>query len=380
MSTVRLCILGATGSVGAATLSVVRRLPEQVFIDSLTAHKNVAAMRDLCAEFRPRLAVMRCQQSATQLREALSVVGVQTEVQGGDNALQEAVQGDCCTVVAAIAGCGGLLPTLAAARAGRRILLANKESLVAAGAILMQQSAANGGMILPIDSEHAALFELLDGGRAVERLWLTASGGAVRDVPLAKLDSITPAQALSHPTWKMGDKITIDSATMMNKVLEIIEASVLFSQQRIGAVLHPQSVVHALVQYGDGTMIAHLSPPDMRRPIARMLFWPAVEKAPAAAAATWDDLSALVFAEPDRARYPCLELAEQALAIGGAAPAVLSAANETAVERFLAGNIRFTDIARINRQALTTCADFSAETIDDIQVADSQARAYAQAL
>ena len=371
-----LCVLGATGSVGGAALSVARECG--VNVESLAADKNAKAMHALCMEFRPRRAAMYCARAAEELRGMLSGEGI--EVEGGGEAVRLAAEG-CNTVVAGIAGAGGLPPVLESARRGRRILLANKESLVVAGALLMRTAAENGAEILPIDSEHAALFELLNGGREYARLWLTASGGALRGEPLSRLDAATPEQALAHPTWRMGRKITVDSATMMNKVLEIIEASALFgaSADNVGVVLHPQSIVHAFVEYADGMLSAQMAAPDMRQPVARMLFWPDKTNGVGGSRPDWRTLSSLSFTEPDIARYPCLPLAEAALSLGGAAPAVLSAANEAAVGRFLAGGIKFTDIARINARALEKYGGAAAATLEDIWEADKTARGWAAA-
>ena len=366
----RLCILGATGSVGGAALSAARMRGDSAEV--LVGGKNAALMKKLCLDFRPQRAVMQDARAAATLHSALSGEGI--AVDGGDAAVCAAADG-CCTVVAGIAGAGGLPPVLEAARGGKRILLANKESLVFAGDLLMRTARENGATILPIDSEHAALFDLLAGGRRYAKLWLTASGGALRDMPESRLDAATPEETLAHPTWAMGRKITVDSATMMNKVLEIIEASVLFAAaaENIGVVLHPQSVVHAFVEEADGTLAAQMAFPDMRRPILRMLAWPD-DAPPRAERPDWGALSSLSFSEPSLSRYPCLPLARQALSLGGAAPAALSAANETAVERFLAGAIKFTDIARLNARALEKCAPHPAATLADLRAADEYAR------
>ncbi|MGI9306318.1 MAG: 1-deoxy-D-xylulose-5-phosphate reductoisomerase [Gammaproteobacteria bacterium] len=378
----RLCVLGATGSVGGAALSVAREYPDCLAAEILAAGSNAKAMHALCMEFRPRRAVMHSTAAAEELRELLNGEGV--EVDGGEEAVRLAA-GECETVVAGISGAGGLPPVLEAARRGRRILLANKESLVIAGELLMRTAAQNGAQILPIDSEHAALFELLEGGQGgaqYARLWLTASGGALRDMPLKDLPHATPAQALAHPTWRMGRKITVDSATMMNKTLEILEAAALFGTgaEDIGVVLHPQSIVHAFVEYADGAMSAQLAAPDMRRPVARMLFWPDKTRGFCGKKLDWKTLSSLSFSAPDAARYPCLALAKEAQVLGGGAPAALSAANETAVESFLAGNIKFTDIARICARALEKYGSAPGATLEDVRAADESARLWAAAL
>ena len=373
----RLCILGATGSVGGAALAAAQAGGDT--IEVLTGGENAPAMKDICVKFRPQRAIMKNARAAETLHSALAAEGIAAEiaVDGGDEAIRTAA-GDCCTVVAGIAGAGGLPPILEAARCGKRILLANKESLVFAGELLMQTARENGATILPIDSEHAALFFLLAARRDYAKMWLTASGGALRDIPEDRLADATPAEVLAHPTWKMGRKITVDSATMMNKSLEVIEASVLFSAKAddIGVVLHPQSVVHAMLEEADGTLTAQMAFPDMQKSVARMLAWP--HNSPLRAPAPdWSTLSSLSFSPPSLSRYPCLALAGAALSAGGAAPAALSAANETAVERFLAGDIKFTDIARINARALEKCGARPAATLADLRAADEESRACA---
>lgn len=372
-----LCILGATGSVGRAALAAAEVRGDNVEV--LAAGENTERMHALCLQHRPRLAVMHNESAAEQLASLLKEEDI--EVNGGQEAVCRAAADDrCCTVIAGIAGAGGLSPVLAAAKRGRRILIANKEALVFAGKLLMQTAKENGGVILPIDSEHAALFDLLQDKKTFAKLWLTASGGALRDMPLSQLAHATPEQVLAHPVWNMGAKITVDSATMMNKVLEVIEASVLFNAPAddIGVVLHPQSIVHAFVQDADGTLTAQMATPDMRIPLARMLSWP--EASPVVAASPdWQTLSSMSFDTPDPARYPCLTLAQEALNAGGAAAAALSAANETAVARFLSGKIKFADIADINTRALETCAAHPADSLDDLRAADEFARELAGA-
>ena len=383
-------LLGATGSVGRAVLSVVRAHPRHFHIRALAANRNVAEMEKLCAEFRPSLAAMSHPESAALLEKALKKSAPETKVAGGADGVNAAAELDeCCTVAAAIAGAQGLEPLLAAARSGKRILLANKEALILAGELLNAEARAGGALLLPVDSEHCALFELLHTRPDAElktrsRLWLTASGGALRDFPLEKLASATPAETLKHPTWQMGAKITVDCATMMNKGLEVMEAAVLFRRKAedIGVVVHPQSVAHALVEFGDGAMAASLSAPDMRIPVARMLAWPGRAALPDLARPSWAELSAMTFAEPDPRRYPCLGLAYEALAAGGATPAALSAANEIAVARFLRGESAFGDIARLNEKALARAATAGfaqAKTLDDCLAADADARRFAEA-
>ena len=379
----KLCVLGATGSVGGATLAVVRHRRAYFAVTTLVADTDAAAMRKLCQEFCPVWAVMRDEMAAEELTQMLRADGSSTAVKGGASAVRDAPLGDCCTVVAAISGAEGLSPTLAAVQAGLRVLLANKESLALAGGLLMAAARDSGATILPIDSEHAALFQLLGGSPAAagDKLWLTASGGAFLSLPMEQLAEVTPTQALAHPTWSMGAKITVDSATMMNKALEVIEATMLFAAaaDSIGVVIHPQSIVHAMVEKSDGTLTAQLSMPDMRLPIAQMLAWPAEEALMTLPRPSWADLSGLTFAEPEAERYPCLQLARDALAAGGAAPGVLSAANEAAVARFLRGDIKFTDIARINYAVLAKHADCAADSLEDLLAADRRARQWAAA-
>ena len=386
----KISLLGATGSVGRAVLDVVRAHPKTFRVCALAANRNLAAMEKLCAEFHPDLASMRDESSAAKLKTALRKSAPKTKVTGGgDGAIRAATTEKCCTVVAAIAGGAGLAPLLAAARAGKRILLANKEALILAGELLNAEARAGGALILPVDSEHCALFELLrerpDGKlKTTSRLWLTASGGALRDFPLKRLPKATPADALKHPTWTMGAKITVDCATMMNKGLEVMEAAVLFRRKAedIGVVVHPQSVAHALVDFGDGTLAASISAPDMRVPVARMLAWPGRVALPDLARPDWAALSAMTFAAPDPRRYPCLDLAYAALSAGGAVPAALSAANEIAVARFLRGDSSFGDIARINEKALSRAAKSGFEKVralEDRLAADAEARRFAEA-
>ena len=383
-------ILGATGSVGGAALEVVRAHPRRFFIRALAGGRDNKKMEKLCAEFHPSLAALRDEAAAERLKKSLRKSSPQTEVVGGEEgAVKVAAFSKSCTVVAAIAGAGGLPPLLTAARAGKRILLANKEALILAGGILESEARAGGALILPVDSEHCAIFELLDSRPDGEmktraRLWLTASGGALRDAPLSTLNDATPAQALRHPTWKMGDKITVDCATMMNKGLEVMEAAVLFQRKPsdIGVVLHPQSIAHALVEFGDGSMAAALSAPDMRIPLARMLAWPGRAALPEVARPGWAELSAMTFSEPDPRRYPCLKLAYDALSAGGATPAALSAANEVAVARFLRGEFNFGGIARVNEKTMDHAANSGfarARALDDRLAADADARRFAEA-
>lgn len=383
----RLCVLGATGSIGTATLAVARRHPDWYTVDTLAAASSANKMARLCREWHPARAVLADEEQAEKLHSELAGEGI--AVEAGAAALDAAAADAASdTVVAAISGAGGVDSTLAAVGSGKRVLLANKEALVMAGEIVMQRARAAAAELLPIDSEHCSLFELLRGRTDFYRLWLTASGGAVRDLPLDALPAVAPETALTHPNWSMGPKITVDSATMMNKVLEIIEAAVLFHTDAasIGVVMHPQSLYHAFVEFADGSLTASISQPNMEIPIAQMLRYPHAPaqggEAPAAGRAPdWAALSAASFSPPDARRYPCLRLAAEALARGGCAPAVLSAANEVAVRRFLSADtseqIAFTDIARLCAAVLAAVPDAAANSMDDIWAADAEARRHA---
>jgi 1-deoxy-D-xylulose-5-phosphate reductoisomerase len=383
----RLTILGSTGSVGASTLDVVARHPDRFEIHALTAQSRADTLFKQCIEFRPRIAVVLEEEAARDLRRRLEQAGSRCEVRSGPQALEEVASlREVDIVMAAIVGIAGLRPTLAAARAGKKVLLANKEALVTAGAVLMDAVRASRATLLPIDSEHNAIYQALPSGYAgpvasgVRRILLTASGGPFRTLPLRDLDRVTPDQACAHPNWTMGRKISVDSATMMNKGLEVIEACWLFDvpPERIEVVIHPESVVHSLVEYVDGSVIAQLSNPDMRTPIAYALGHPERIEA----GVEFLDLArigALRFERPDLERFPCLRLAYGALAAGGTAPTVLNAANEVAVEQFLAGSLGFRQIPELIEAVLgsVTCAAVSG--LDDILAADRAARERARA-
>lgn len=350
------CILGVTGSIGSSTLSVIEHNPQRYRVACVTAGKNVPRMHEICLRHHPDLAVMADPDSARELDRALRATGSRCEVRGGAAALTEAAaDGRTGTVVAGIVGAAGLAATWAAVTAGKRVLLANKEALVMAGRLFMQQVARSGARLLPIDSEHNAILQALPAhfdGRAaplgVRRIILTASGGPFRKTALADLAAVTPAQACAHPNWKMGRKISVDSATLLNKGLEVIEARWLFdvSARDIEVVVHPQSIIHSMVEYRDGSVLAQLSHPDMRIPIAHALAYP--ERIESGAG--YLDLArlrTLEFEPPDLTRFPCLRLAFAALADGGRAPIVLNAANEVAVAAFLDGRIGFTAIPAV---------------------------------
>lgn len=384
----QLTILGSTGSIGTSTLAVIRANPQQFAVKALVAGRNVDVMAQQCAEFRPDYAAMADESSAGQLRERLAEMGVRVEVMAGEQAacalagLPEVDQ-----VMAAIVGAAGLLPTLAAIRAGKQVLLANKESLVTCGRIFMDAVAQSGAQLLPIDSEHNAIFQSLPESiqrrlgyasledHGVSRIILTGSGGPFRDTPLADFPAVTPAQACAHPNWSMGRKISVDSATMMNKGLEYIEARWLFnaSAEQMEVILHPQSVIHSMVRYRDGSVLAQLGSPDMRTPIAHAMAYPQRVEA-GVAPLDFCRTGALTFMEPDYQRYPCLKLAIDACNAGQAATTALNAANEIAVAAFLDNEIRFTDIAAINRGVLDTLALTEPQSVGDVLEIDRQAR------
>jgi 1-deoxy-D-xylulose-5-phosphate reductoisomerase len=383
----RLTILGSTGSVGVNTLDVVALHPGKFEIVALTARNQTQLLFEQCLKFQPRFAAVLEAPVAEDLRRRVRQAGLGCEVLCGIEALETvATLPEVDTVMAAIVGIAGLRSTLAAARAGKRVLLANKESLVTAGPLLMDAARASAAQLLPIDSEHNAIFQALPAsytGRpdvaGVRRILLTASGGPFRLLPLHQLEKVTPEQACAHPNWVMGRKISVDSATMMNKGLEVIEAHWLFNvaPEQIEVVVHPESVIHSLVEYIDGSVIAQLGNPDMRTPIAHALDFPQR----IAAGVQFLDLArvgALHFEKPDLQRFPCLHLAYQALAAGGAAPTALNAANEVAVAHFLSGTLIFSRIPEVIEAVLAE-ADFGpARDLDDILAADASARAAAE--
>ncbi len=376
-------ILGSTGSIGRSTLDVIARHPGRFRAVALAANTSVDEMFEQCVTHRPELAAMLDPPSAARLRERLAAAGLGVRVASGAQGLVEVASIDAAqSVMAAIVGAAGLVPTLEAARLGRRVLLANKEALVMAGPVFMEAVRAHGATLLPIDSEHNAVFQSLPRGYAgdlqgagVRRILLTASGGPFRSLPLERFAAVTPEQAVAHPNWVMGRKISVDSATMMNKGLEVIEAHWLFGApaDRIEVLIHPQSVIHSMVEYVDGSVIAQLGNPDMRTPIAHALAFPGRVEA----GVTPLDLArtgSLSFEAPDERRFPCLRLAYQALARGGAAIPALNAANEVAVERFLAGALRFDRIAPAIEQVLERTADAPLRDLDDVIDADLRAR------
>jgi 1-deoxy-D-xylulose-5-phosphate reductoisomerase len=371
-------ILGATGSIGASTLDLVRRNRAQWRVVALTANCRAVELASLAREFAPEIVVLGEESGLPALREALA--GTEVEVAAGRAALCEAARRPADVTVAAIVGCAGLAPTMAAIEQGGVVALANKEALVSAGDVMTAAIARHGATLLPTDSEHNAIFQCLAGNRIedVRSITLTASGGPFREWSPARLKAATPAEALRHPNWDMGDKITIDCATMMNKGLEYIEAHRLFpvGLEKIRILVHPQSVVHSMVEYRDGSTLAQLGPSDMRVPIAACLAWPRRMDTPCAPL----DLAAigeLSFFAPDEERFPATRLAREAAEAGGAAPAVLSAANEVAVAAFLAGQIAFTDISALVAQTLERGLPPAPETLDDVLAVDAEARARA---
>ena len=369
-----LALFGATGSIGASTLDVAARHPERYRVFALTAKASAGPLAELCRRHRPRYAVLSGMAEDRELKRRFSEFN--TELLFGAEALElVARHPETQTVMAAIVGAAGLASTLAAVRAGKRVLLANKEALVMAGPLVMRAARESGTQILPVDSEHNAVFQCLGNSKNPRRIILTASGGPFRVAAIGSLSNVTPEEACAHPNWVMGRKISVDSATMMNKGLEVIEARWLFdlAPERIEVVIHPQSVVHALVEYADGSVIAQLSNPDMRVPIANALAYP--ERLESGAQPL--DLACiknLSFEKPDLVRFPCLGLAYTALRAGGTAPAVLNAANEVAVEAFLAGRLRFTGIAEVIAETLEAVPVRPAEDLGEILEADARAR------
>lgn len=381
------CVLGATGSIGASAADVLARHPDRFRVVALTANRDVEGLVERCRQLAPEIAVMRDESAADTLRERLGELNIATEVWGGEDALQAAAAlPRVHAVLAAIVGAAGLMPAMAAVRAGKRVLLANKEALVMAGAIFLDEVARSGAELLPVDSEHNAILQCLPPGRGaslsdqgVRRILLTSSGGPLRRLSAGELDEVTPEQACAHPNWSMGAKISVDSATMMNKGLEIIEACWLFdaAPDDVEVVVHPQSIVHSMVEYRDGSVLAQLGNPDMRTPIAHALASP--DRVDAGVSAL--DLVAtgrLEFEAPDAGRFPCLELGREAVRLGRGAPAVVNAANEVAVAAFLEGELRFTRVPEVIRSVLETMGAPLAGSLDEVVAIDRRAREVAQ--
>ncbi|QIZ77389.1 1-deoxy-D-xylulose-5-phosphate reductoisomerase [Ferrimonas lipolytica] len=380
-------VFGATGSIGKNTLDVIRRNPELYRAYALTAHSNAEGMAELCLEFQPAVAVMVDEQAAVTLRAALAGKSA-TEVLAGEQALVDIAElAEVDTIMAAIVGAAGLASTMAAVRKGKRILLANKEALVVSGRLFMDEVARSGATLLPVDSEHNAIYQSLPvevqqslgfcdlDAAGIQHLLLTGSGGPFRTRPLEQFSCITPEQACAHPNWSMGRKISVDSATMMNKGLEYVEARWLFnaSAEQIQVVIHPQSVIHSMVQYQDGSVLAQLGQPDMRTPIAHCMAYP--ERIPAGVEPLdFFKVGQLTFEQPDFERYPCLQLAIDACNQGQEATTVLNAANEQAVAAFLAGQIGFSDIARLNRYCLERNDLAPRQCLEGLAQLDDEAR------
>ncbi|WP_296178535.1 1-deoxy-D-xylulose-5-phosphate reductoisomerase [Pseudomonas sp. UBA1879] len=380
-------VLGATGSVGLSTLDVIARHPDRYNVFALTGFTRLAELLALCVRHTPRFAVVPTAEAARQLEDGLFTAGVDTRVLVGEGGLCEvSAHPQVDTVLAAIVGAAGLRPTLAAVEAGKKVLLANKEALVMSGALFMQAVRRSGTVLLPLDSEHNAIFQCLPGNYAngldsvgVRRVLLTASGGPFRETPLPELEHVSPEQACAHPNWSMGRKISVDSASMMNKGLELIEACWLFdtSPSRIEVVIHPQSVIHSMVDYVDGSVLAQLGNPDMRTPIAHALAWP--ERIDSGVAPlNLFSVGRLDFQAPDEERFPCLRLARQAAEAGDSAPAVLNAANEVAVAAFLDRRIRFPEIASMIDEVLNLESVIAVSELETVFEVDARARALAE--
>ncbi len=383
----RVCILGSTGSVGISTLNVLAAHPEHFEVFALTANTGLAALYQQCLQYKPRFAVLADAAAAKVLQQKLAAEHQTTTVLSGVAGLEEVAAHEAVdTVMAAIVGGAGLRPTLAAAQVGKKLLLANKEALVMAGGLFMRALRKSGASLLPIDSEHNAIFQCLpvgaeshfseEPGHGIEKIVLTASGGPFLRSSPQELACITPEQACRHPNWDMGPKISVDSASMINKALELIEASILFniSPERISVLVHPQSIVHSMVYYVDGSVLAQLGNPDMRTPIAYGLAWPQ-RIAAGVRALDLAELASLSFENPDEARFPGLRLGRQAAAAGGSAPIILNAANEVAVAAFLAGRLGFSQIPVIIEAALQKRPVVTADSLEEVLAEDAAARA-----
>ena len=376
----KIAILGATGSIGKSTLDIVERSSDRFEVVSVAASTKVDALAGIARRVRARLAVIADESLLPRLRELLA--GTDCEAAAGEAGLAEAAAGDAELVIAAIVGCAGLRPTMAAVEAGKSVALANKEALVTAGALMTSAAQASGATLLPVDSEHNAIFQCLAGNRGqdVSRIILTASGGPFRTASAEEIDRASPAEAVAHPNWSIGAKISVDSATLMNKGLELIEAHYLFglTSERIDIIIHPQSVVHSMVEFVDGSVLAQLGSPDMRIPIAYALAWP--ERMDSAAQRlNLAEIGRLDFEEPDLQRFPALRLAREALEAGGAMPIVLNAANEVAVASFLAGRIPFRGIANLVEQALQAADYAPPHSIADVLEIDRSTRSAVEA-
>ncbi len=377
----RVTVLGSTGSVGRNTLDLIARQPEAFTIEALTAGANVELLVEQARTLRPHLAVIGDATRYAALKKGLSGTGVATAA--GAEGLAEAASLPAEWVMAAIVGAAGLAPTLSAIQRGAVVALANKECLVCAGSLMMAEVSANGATLLPVDSEHNAIFQVFDAERSdtIERIILTASGGPFLNLDRAAMAAVTPAQAVAHPVWDMGAKISVDSASMMNKGLEIIEAHHLFRlpEDKIDLLVHPQSVIHSMVAYIDGSVLAQLGTPDMRTPIAHALGWPHRMPAPSARL-DLAEFGTLTFATPDLERFPAPSLARQVLQSGGAAPTILNAANEVAVQGFLSGEIGFLDVPRVVEETLAAAPNGAMDDLDAVYAIDAGAREVAREL
>lgn len=383
-----ICILGATGSIGVSTLDVVARHPDKYQVVALTANGNIDALYEQCLAHHPEYAVVVMESKVAEFKQRIAASPVaDIKVLSGSEALQQvATLENVDTVMAAIVGAAGLLPTLAAAKAGKTVLLANKEALVMSGQIFMQAVSDSGAVLLPIDSEHNAIFQCMPAGytpghtaKQARRILLTASGGPFRRTPIETLSSVTPDQAVAHPKWDMGRKISVDSATMMNKGLELIEACLLFNMEpdQIEVVIHPQSIIHSMVDYVDGSVLAQMGNPDMRTPIAHAMAWPERFDSGVAPLDIFE-VGHMDFEKPDLKRFPCLRLAYEAIKSGGIMPTVLNAANEIAVEAFLNEEVKFTDIAVIIEHSMAQFKPDDAGSLELVLQADQDAREVAR--
>jgi 1-deoxy-D-xylulose-5-phosphate reductoisomerase len=375
----RVTILGSTGSVGCQTIDLISRAQEKYEVVALTARKNVEKLVEQARLLRPELVVIADESQYRALKDALADTNI--AVAAGPKAVEDAASADSDWVMSAIVGAAGLPGTLAAARRGAVIAFANKETLVCAGPLMMKLAAEKGAQLLPVDSEHNAIWQVFDFERreAITRLILTASGGPFRTFTRDEMEKVSPTQAVKHPVWSMGAKISVDSATLMNKALEVIEAHFLFQMpsEKIDVLVHPQSVVHSMVEYEDGSVLAQMGTPDMRTPIGYCLAWPKRMQTPAARL-DLAKIGQLTFEAPDPAKFPALRLAREAMKAGGTAPAVLNAANEVAVQAFLDGRIGFLDIERINEAALNAIRAAALTDLEVLHEADQAARRYAE--
>ena len=371
----RVTILGSTGSIGCNTLDLIGREPDKYVVEAITGNRNADLLVEQALKFNPRMVAVASEDNYAPVKSALSGTGI--EVGAGEESMVEAASRPADWVMAGIVGGAGLAPTIAAAKRGATVALANKECLVCAGDLLLSEVADSGATLLPVDSEHNAIFQVFNFNEPekVERIILTASGGPFRETPLADMRDVTPEQAVAHPNWDMGAKISVDSATMMNKGLELIEAHYLFpvEENRIEILVHPQSVIHSMVAYIDGSVLAQLGTPDMRTPISYALGWPHRIAAPSPRLRL-EEIGRLTFEAPDFERFPALQLARDALRAGGDMPTILNAANEVAVELFLAGSLGFLDIARLVEATISAIPMSRPGSIGDVLDSDSRAR------